>query len=196
MTCTGDSYFDDNLDLNIHERLIKWRYDRRLLPISKVLVAVDGSKPSLNASNYAIDFASKNEAELVVLCIVSPVTYSQFEYANVGRLREIEKAEKDKAEHDMDKVKQKATENKVNVKTEVLIKYTSVVKEIVEYAESNKIDLIVLGSRGRTGFKKLLLGSVANGVVTYSRCPVLVVKWISIVIFKFLWSTSWPAPYC
>jgi nucleotide-binding universal stress UspA family protein len=67
-------------------------------------------------------------------------------------------------------------ENKVNVKTEVLIKYTSVVKEIVEYAESNKIDLIVLGSRGMTGFKKLLLGSVANGVVTYSRCPVLVVK--------------------
>jgi nucleotide-binding universal stress UspA family protein len=36
--------------------------------------------------------------------------------------------------------------------------------------------LIVVGSRGMTGFKKLLLGSVANGVVTYSRCPVLVVK--------------------
>ena len=146
------------------------------MPISKVLVAVDGSKPSLNASNYAIDFAKKNEAELIVLRIVSPVPYSQFEYANVGRLREIEKAEKDKAELDIDKVKQKATENKVNVKTDVLIKYTSVVKEIVEYAESNKIDLIVLGSRGMTGFKKLLLGSVANGVVTYSRCPVLVVK--------------------
>ncbi len=146
------------------------------MPISKVLVAVDGSKPSLNASIYAIDFAKKNEAELIVLCIVSPVTYSQFEYANVGRLREIEKDEKDKAEHDIDKVKQKATENNVKVKTEVLIKYTSAVKEIVEYAENNNIDLIVLGSRGRTGFKKLLLGSVANGVVTYSRCPVLVVK--------------------
>jgi nucleotide-binding universal stress UspA family protein len=146
------------------------------LPISKVLVAVDGSKPSLNASNYAIDFAKKNEAELIVLCIVSPVPYSQFEYANIGRLGEIEKAEKDKAEHDLDSVKQKATENKVKVKTDVLIKYTSVVKEIVEYADTNKIDLIVVGSRGMTGFKKLLLGSVANGVVTYSRCPVLVVK--------------------
>ncbi|HEY7228394.1 MAG TPA: universal stress protein [Nitrososphaeraceae archaeon] len=146
------------------------------MPISKVLVAVDGSKPSLNASNYAIDFAKKNEAELIVLCIVSPVPYSQFEYANIGRLGEIEKAEKDKAEHDLDSVKQKATENKVKVKTDVLIKYTSVVKEIVEYADTNKIDLIVVGSRGMTGFKKLLLGSVANGVVTYSRCPVLVVK--------------------
>jgi len=183
---SGHSYCDDKLGLKIHEKLIKWQHVRRLLPISKVLVAVDGSKPSLNASIYAIDFAKKNEAELIVLCIVSPVTYSQFEYANVGRLREIEKAEKDKAEHDIDKVKQKATENNVKVKTEVLIKYTSAVKEIVEYAEINNIDLIVLGSRGRTGFKKLLLGSVANGVVTYSRCPVLVVKWASIVIYNFL----------
>jgi nucleotide-binding universal stress UspA family protein len=64
----------------------------------------------------------------------------------------------------------------VTVKTEVLIKYTSVVKEIVEYAENNKVDMIVIGSRGMAGFKKLLLGSVANGVVTYSHCPVLVVK--------------------
>ncbi len=73
-------------------------------------------------------------------------------------------------------MKQKATEKKVSVKTDVLIKYTSVVKEIVEYAEKMKIDMIVIGSRGVTGFKKLLLGSVASGVVTYSHCPVLVVK--------------------
>ncbi|TLX87413.1 MAG: universal stress protein, partial [Thaumarchaeota archaeon] len=40
----------------------------------------------------------------------------------------------------------------------------------------NKVDMIVIGSRGMTGLKKLLLGSVANGVITYSHCPVLVVK--------------------
>ena len=147
------------------------------MSISKILVAVDGSDPSFNASTYAIDFAKRNGAELIVLYILSPVPYSQFEYANIGRMKEIESMEMEKAQREVvDKVKQKATENNVSVKTEVLIKYTSVVKEIVEYAESNKIDLIVLGSRGMTGFKKLLLGSVANGVVTYSRCPVLVVK--------------------
>jgi nucleotide-binding universal stress UspA family protein len=46
----------------------------------------------------------------------------------------------------------------------------------VDCAEQKKVDLIVIGSRGLSGFKKLLLGSVASGVVTYSHCPVLVVK--------------------
>ena len=146
------------------------------MSIGKILVAVDGSNPSFNASNYAIDLAKRYDAELIVLNIVSPVPYSQFEYANIGRMKEIETMEKEKAQQKLDKVKQKATEKKVSVKTDVLIKYTSVVKEIVEYAEKMKIDMIVIGSRGLTGFKKLLLGSVASGVVTYSHCPVLVVK--------------------
>jgi len=47
---------------------------------------------------------------------------------------------------------------------------------IVDFAEENNIDLIVIGTRGRSGFKKLLLGSVASHVVTYAHCPVLVVK--------------------
>jgi len=147
-----------------------------LLSIRKILVALDGSNPSFNASTYAIDFAKRYDAELIVLSIVSPIPYSQFEYANIGRMKEIETIEKGKAEEYIDKVKQKATENKVSVETDVLIKYTSVVKEIVEYAENNKVDMIVIGSRGMTGLKKLLLGSVANGVITYSHCPVLVVK--------------------
>lgn len=146
------------------------------MPIRKILVAVDGSNSSLNASTFAIDFAKRYDAELIVLSIISPAPSSQFEYDNIGRVTEIETTEKEKAEQDLDKVKQKATENKVMVKIEVLIKYTSIVKEIVEYSEDNKVDMIVIGSRGLTGFKKMLLGSVANGVITYSHCPVLVVK--------------------
>ena len=147
------------------------------MPIRKILVAVDGSDPSFNASTYAIDFAKRNEAELIVLCIVSHVPYSQFDYANNDRTKKIETIEKEKAEHEIiDKVKQKATEQKVSVNTDVIIGITSVVKEIVEYAENKKVDMIVIGSRGMTGFKKLLLGSVASGVVTYSHCPVLIVK--------------------
>ena len=146
------------------------------MAIRKILVALDGSIPSLNASTYAIDFAKRYDAELIVLTIVSPIPYSQFEYANIGRMKEIESIETEKAEQYIDKVKQKAIENKLTVKTEVLIKYTSVVKEIVEYSENEKVDMIIIGSRGMTGFKKLLVGSVASGVATYSHCPVLVVK--------------------
>jgi len=51
-----------------------------------------------------------------------------------------------------------------------------VVGSILEYAENEKIDLIVVGTRGRSGIKQLLIGSVAEGVVTYAHCAVLVVK--------------------
>jgi nucleotide-binding universal stress UspA family protein len=146
------------------------------LVIRKILVAVDGSNPSFKAGDYAIDLAKKHDAELIVLYIVSPVPSSQFEFANIGRMREIEKMEMEKAEQEADKVKLKAVEKKVSVKTAVLYKYTNVVKEIVEYAEQMEIDMIVIGSRGMTGLKRMLLGSVAEGVVTYAHCPVLVVK--------------------
>ena len=76
----------------------------------------------------------------------------------------------------MDKVKKKAKENGVKVRTDVVLGTSSVVKEIVEYADKNKIDMIVIGSRGLSGIKKMLLGSVANGVVTYAHCLVLVTK--------------------
>jgi nucleotide-binding universal stress UspA family protein len=52
----------------------------------------------------------------------------------------------------------------------------SVEGTIVEYAERQGVDLIVIGTTGRSGFKKLLLGSVASGVVNYATCPVMVVK--------------------
>jgi nucleotide-binding universal stress UspA family protein len=53
---------------------------------------------------------------------------------------------------------------------------TAVVPAVVDYAEKNKVDLIVTGTKGRSGLTKLLLGSVASGVVTYASCPVMVVK--------------------
>lgn len=142
----------------------------------RILVAVDGSNASINASSHAIDMAKKLDASLTVLCIVSPASYMDFGYANVGKMKEIESIEKKRAQREVDKVKKKAMDEGVTVKTDVLIKFTSVVKEIVEYAEKQKIDLIITGSRGKTGFKKMLLGSVASGVVTYAHCPVLVIK--------------------
>jgi len=68
------------------------------LSIGKILVAVDGSNPSFNASTYAIDLAKSNDAELIVLYIVSPVPNSQFPYAKIGRMKEIETIEKEKAQ--------------------------------------------------------------------------------------------------
>jgi nucleotide-binding universal stress UspA family protein len=148
------------------------------LSVRKILIAVDGSNHSFNASTYAIDWAKRNDAELIAIHVIYP-TYSPFQAAlspRPERILEITKKEREEGQRYVDKVNQQATEKKVSIKTDVIIGVGSVVKEIVEYAENNKVDIIIIGSRGRTGFKKMLLGSVATGVVTYSHCPVLVVK--------------------
>jgi len=68
-----------------------------------------------------------------------------------------------------------AEKNNVSIKSQI-ISSKSVVNDIVNYAKSRKYDLIVIGSHGRTGFDKLLLGSIANGVSQKARCPVLIVQ--------------------
>ena len=62
------------------------------------------------------------------------------------------------------------------METKVISSGYSVGQVIVDLAEKENVDLIVVGTRGMTGFKKMLLGSVALEVVTYSDCSVMVVK--------------------
>jgi nucleotide-binding universal stress UspA family protein len=146
-----------------------------------MLVAVDGSKPSFDASLQAIEIAKSLRAELVALYVVSPDT--RYDYLEDTITPRLPHALKDammlamqRGQKHLEKVNQKAKEKNVKLKTDVIIGISSVVKEIVEYAEKNKINMIVVGSRGLSGLKKMLLGSVATGVVTYAHCPVLVVK--------------------
>jgi nucleotide-binding universal stress UspA family protein len=151
------------------------------MAIRKILVAVDGSKPSVDASVQAIDISKRLNAEMTAIYVVSPdIRYNYLEDTITPRLpralKDVMMIALQTGEKHLDKVKQKAREKDVRVKTDVIIGISSVVKEIVEYAEKNKIDMIVIGSRGLSGIKKMLLGSVANGVVTYAHCPVLVVK--------------------
>jgi nucleotide-binding universal stress UspA family protein len=151
------------------------------MAIRKILVAVDGSKPSVDASVQAIEISKRLNAEMTAIYVVSPdIRYNYLEDTITPRLpralKDVMMIAMQTGEKHLDKVKQKAREKDVRVKTDVIIGISSVVKEIVEYAEKNKIDMIVIGSRGLSGIKKMLLGSVANGVVTYAHCPVLVVK--------------------
>jgi len=151
------------------------------LTIRRILVAVDGSKPSVDASVQAIDISKRLNAEMTAIYVVSPdIRYNYLEDTITPRLpralKDVMMIAMQTGEKHLDKVKQKAREKDVRVKTDVIIGISSVVKEIVEYAEKNKIDMIVIGSRGLSGIKKMLLGSVANGVVTYAHCPVLVAK--------------------
>ncbi|MGA8566074.1 MAG: universal stress protein [Nitrososphaeraceae archaeon] len=132
--------------------------------ISKILVAVDGSETSSKAAENASELAEKYGADLVALHTPNIKSSEIFDLA------------KQYGQKIVDEVKHEASAKKLNVQTEVLWDVGSVTKAIVEYAENNNANLIVLGTRGISGIKRMLLGSTASGVVTYSHCPVMVVK--------------------
>jgi nucleotide-binding universal stress UspA family protein len=149
---------------------------------TKILVAIDGSEQSMNAADYAIAMAKKEDnSKLIALHVLFSQTgyaYSttMFGLITPSSINKILEDAKHEAQHWLDKIKEKISENDIELKTEVVVSPISVVGAIVDYAEHENVDLIVIGSRGRSGFKKLLLGSTASGVVTYATCPVLVVK--------------------
>jgi len=67
-------------------------------------------------------------------------------------------------------------DNNIRLQAEVVVTATSIVSAIVEYAKNKNVHLIIMGTRGRSRFKKLLLGGVASRVVAYSTCLVMIVK--------------------
>jgi nucleotide-binding universal stress UspA family protein len=148
---------------------------------SKILVALDGSEISIKAAVYAIDIVKKNKSQLIALTVLDISTprriSSSFITAPTYGLKELEEKRKE-AQQWLDKFEKLASkENNVKLKSEIIEDPISRVgSSIVDYAERENVDLIVIGSRGRTGFKKMLLGSVASDVVTYAHCPVMVVK--------------------
>lgn len=149
--------------------------------ISKILVAVDGSEESMLAADCAIDMATKNNAELIALNVIHSQKYL-YSPSYVWRpvipstITSIIKNQEEEAQRWLAIVREKAIDNKIKLRTEIIIDAMSIVGAIVEYAERENIDLLVIGSRGLTGFKKLLVGSVASGVVMYAHCQVMVVK--------------------
>jgi nucleotide-binding universal stress UspA family protein len=77
----------------------------------------------------------------------------------------------------LDNIQLMASEKNIALtNTKIIGTSSSVVAAIVDYSEKNNIDMVVIGTKGHSRIRKLLLGSVASGVVTHAHCPVLVVK--------------------
>lgn len=142
---------------------------------SKILVAIDGSPNSMEAADYGISMAKKDNAKLVVMSVIYTPA-SIVTYGTEKSFREFMKKAKDETEEWFGKIRKKASENGVEIKTETVEEIYSVPGAIIKYAEKVKADIIIVGSTGKSGFKKLLIGSVSSDVVGYARCPVLVIK--------------------
>lgn len=144
---------------------------------SKILVAIDGSQASMDAADYAIEMTKNDGTELIALTIIRIPLSSYGLVTPQGELSHPKEREEIlEAKQWLQKLIQIAKQNDVQLKTEIIDSQMSIEAAIVEYAESHGVDLIIIGTRGRSGLKKMLLGSVASGVVTYATCPVMVVK--------------------
>lgn len=148
--------------------------------VERILVPIDGSDNAFRAASFAIDLASKYGSELILLHVfdLNQTRYS-IGLIGVGYPSNIDKIKEGAAKEAapwFERVQKEADSAGVAVKADVIDAVLSIVEEIIDYAERKKVDLIMIGSRGRTGFKKLLLGSVASGLITYAPCPVMVVK--------------------
>jgi len=154
-------------------------------PFSRVLVAIDGSISSMRTIDYAISIAMKNNSQLVILYVIDVYKYPYLPSSIIlaptfGSEKYLE--ERNEAEGQMNKIKEKykqKTKNNIDskeLKTEIVEGAKSAATTIMEYAESENIDLIIIGSKGKTSFKKLLLGSVSSDIIKNAHCAVLVIR--------------------
>jgi len=145
----------------------------------KILVPLDGSEHSVRALGSAVQIAKKFDGKITLIHvysrvwpIVMPHTTIMPE-ATIIIPKLIEAARKAGADILSDGEKKVKAEK---VQVETLLKEGHTVEEILKTAREGEFDLIVMGARGLSRIKEILLGSVSDGVMRHARCPVLVVK--------------------
>ncbi len=141
--------------------------------MEKIVVAVDGSPHAERALEFAVDLAKRYHSELHIVTVVpTMVVVASTEPWVPPQLPETES----KYYHDLlDKAAKKASELGIPPKKTTCLE-GHVVDELLAYTEKELPDLFVMGSRGLSTARRLLLGSVSDALVHHLKCPVLVVK--------------------
>lgn len=142
-----------------------------MLKFSSILCAVDYSKCSLDALAYAVHFAIKNSAKLYLLYVIDTRHFDDFppfefpgpESETVSRMKK-ELSEKVPAE----------VKSKINV--DMIVTAGIPVQKILSVARERDVDMIIMGTHGRTGLAHTVMGSVAANVLRKANCPVLTVR--------------------
>ena len=137
--------------------------------MKKVLVPLDGSKYSFKALEKARVLCEKFGSELIVITVVSDIVALNVDYKIDIISQNIASAEQMLHQVELD-----FTDS--NIKLTTLYKVGDITREIVEQAEKNDVDLIVMGSRGLGMLSRTFLGSISHKVINNTDRSVLVVK--------------------
>ena len=140
--------------------------------IKKILIPTDGSNYSVRAAEYGLGIAKLLGAEVMVVYVIDEVVIEQ-----VARLSQhdiVENELKNDGQRNIKYIVDSA--QKIGVRSTSLIAEGRPFEQIVHIAKDFNIDLIVMGSYGRRGTDRILIGSVVERVIEYSPCPVIVIK--------------------
>jgi universal stress protein A len=147
----------------------------RSLRIQKILVPMDFSEGSVAALRYAAGLAQRTGASLTLLHVVdsliAPMEDLEYTYVDSKSLRA---AVEKRANEKLSELARKETDPTAHASP--LVRRGTTWEQIIETTKSGGADLIVIGSHGYSGLKRVLLGSTAEKVVRHATCPVLVVR--------------------
>jgi nucleotide-binding universal stress UspA family protein len=139
----------------------------------RILIATDGSENAERAASYGMGIAKATGAEVYALYVVS-TEHAGTARTVMGWTEAFEEYLSSKGEVSTGYVQNLGKEGRIKVEPVSL--RGSPAEKILEYAEENEIDLIVMGTQGLTGIKRFLIGSVAENVLRHSKVPVMIVR--------------------
>ncbi|MDZ7731101.1 MAG: universal stress protein [Natrialbaceae archaeon] len=143
--------------------------------VDHVLIPVDGSDQATAALEFA--FETYPDAHFSAINVLDPADFyaaTGIEGGGMGGTEQLRKSQEDRGKQVLEQANATAAEANVDLETEQLIGGVS--RSIVSFAEENDVDHIVIGSHGRTGATRILLGSVAETVARRSPVPVTIVR--------------------
>ena len=142
--------------------------------IRRILHPSDFSSASRAAFRKAVELAKQNRAELVVAHVLAPVVPVADGYISAKAYEDMEAASRRYGKKHLDARVGKA--RAAGVRARGLLLEGIVSDRIVRAAKAQRADTIVMGTHGRTGLSRFILGSVASRVVAHAACPVLTVR--------------------
>ncbi|MGA7923662.1 MAG: universal stress protein [Thermoplasmata archaeon] len=142
--------------------------------LGRIAVAIDGSRCASQALDFAIDLAKKYSSELTILA-VAPLLPAYVPTSDSWVPAGLPKGEVEYYRGIVETAVQRAQREGVSATTGVCLEGV-VAEEILSHLDRHATNLLVLGSRGLSTTKRLLLGSVSDAVAHHVRCPVLIVK--------------------